>query len=233
MGVFEIDLKGELGQMKGAVRDVVRQDITPMIEGAIRNAGQELSGVVDRASERLQGNIDALSREIHEQRRLTKDEIVVIIDIATARLGNAIDERVGKIRAEASALVIEKVELVKRELEDAARKSRRTLYANLAISIAAATAMAIVGLLYKKVSLGQLDPFVLFRILLLSASTGTGLFALLKWFAHWRVMNRSKRNAATIAMSYLGVLRPNGASRLALASVLLLAAWAYITFFVQ
>jgi uncharacterized membrane protein YagU involved in acid resistance len=49
----------------------------------------------------------------------------------------------------------EKISHVKAELEDAAIRSRKTLYENIALSVAAAVAMAVVGIIYKKISLGQ------------------------------------------------------------------------------
>jgi len=37
------------------------------------------------------------------------------------------------------------------------------------------------------------------------------LFSALKMFTSWRGMNKTKKNVAAVAISYLGILRPNGA----------------------
>lgn len=233
MALINTDWSKELAQVKAAAGDIVDTQLSPMIKGAISQAGQELSQVVAEAGSQLETNIKVLSEEIHNQRRLTKDELVGLIDYAAEKLAATVDQRLALAKAEASALFSEKLAQLKVEFEDAAIRSRKTLYTNIALSVAAATAMAAVGIVYKRISLGELDVFAVFRVFLLSAAVGTGLFALLKALAHWRALNRTKKNIATTLLGYAGVLRPNGAAGLFLICVLLVAAWFLLTYYAR
>lgn len=231
MALFTTDWNGELNQVKGMIGDVVDTKLNPMIEGAISQASTELGNVVKQASDQLQANIKLVSDEIHDQRRVTKDEIMQLIDYAAEKIASTVDARIAIVKDEVSLLVTEKVALVRSQLEDAAVQSRKTLYLNLSVSICAALTMAAIGLVYRKITLNQLDVFSLFRVLLLSTATGTGLFSALKLLANWRGLNKTKKNAAAIAINYLGILRPNGAARLFVLSLLLGMGWVLITFY--
>ena len=231
MALINTDWSKELDQVKGMVGEVVDKQLNPMIQGAISQASAELGTVVKQASDQLQANIKLVSEEIHDQRRVTKEEIMQLIDYATEKIADTIDARIAVAREQVSALVTEKLALVKNQLEDAAVHSRKTLYLNLSVSMLAAVAMAVLGLIYRKISLNELDVFSLFRVLLLSAATGTGLFSALKWFSNWRGLNRHKKNVATVAISYLGILRPNGALRLFFVSIVLALCWMLVTYY--
>jgi hypothetical protein len=231
MAVFNMDWRNELGQIKDTIDKVVDTKLNPMIGGAISQASAELGNVVKEASDQLQANIVLLSNEIHDQRRVTKDDVKLLIDYAADKIGKTIDERIGVAKQELSLLVTEKVTHLRSELEDAAVRSRKTLYFNLSVSILTALVMAAIGLVYRKITLNELDVFSLFRVLLLSSAAGTGLFSALKMFTSWRGMNRAKKNVAAVAISYLGVLRPNGAVGMCVLSLLLLLCWAFVTFY--
>lgn len=174
-------------------------------------------------------NIKDLSDEIHNQRSMTKDDIIEIVNYASKKIGDEIDQRILKIKDETSSLINEKVSLLKTELEDATIKSRKMLFTNLAISGSSALLMAVIGFVYKKITIGQLDPFILFRIILVSCAVGAGLMSGLKMWQSWRAKSTVKRGIATTVFSFVGVLRPNGAMALFLLSMLLLAAWAWLT----
>lgn len=231
MAFINTDWSKELDQVKEMVGEVVDRQLNPMIQGAISQASTELGAVVKQASDQLQANIRLVSEEIHDQRRVTKDEIMQLIDYATEKIADTVDARIAVAKEQVSVLVTEKLALVKTQLEDAAVHSRKTLYLNVSVSMLAALIMAAIGLIYRKISLNQLDVFSLFRVLLLSAATGTGLFSALKWFTNWRGLNRNKKNVATVAISYLGILRPNGALRLFFVSLILAFFWMLITFY--
>jgi len=233
MSLFDLDIRGEMNQLKTAAGEIVEEKISPMVRESISQAGEELSNVVAQASNELQNNIRVLSDEIHDQRRLTKEDIMILIDYAADRFGKTVDERIVVAKQEVSSLIVEKIAHVRAELEDAAIRSRKTLWANIALSVLAAVAMAIVGIIYRKINLGELDVFWLFRVLLLSAATGTGLFALLKTITQWRTLNKAKKGAITIAINYLGAIRPNGAAGLFFATLLLAASWFILAFYVH
>lgn len=233
MAIINTDWSNELAQVKAAAGEIVDTQLSPMIKGAISQAGQELSQVVVEAGTQVEANIKILSDEIHNQRRLTKEELVGLIDYAAEKLAATVDQRLALAKAEASTLFSEKLAQIKVEFEDAAIRSRKTLYINIALSVAAAIAMAVVGIVYRQISLGELDVLAVFRVILLSTAVGTGLFALLKALAHWRTLNRTKKNIATILLGYAGVLRPNGAAGLFLICLLLIGVWFLLTYYVR
>lgn len=231
MALIKTDWRDELEQVKDAIGDVVDTKLNPLINGAISQASTELGSVVKQASDQLQTNIRLLSNEIHDQRRVTKEDVMVLIDYAAEKIGKTLDERIAVAKHEVSQLVTDKVTHLRSELDDAAIRSRKTLYFNLSVSVLTALAMAAIGLVYRKITLDQLDVFSLFRVLLLSSAVGTGLFSALKMFTSWRGMNRAKKNVAAVAISYFGILRPNGALGMCVLSVLLLVCWAFVTFY--
>jgi gas vesicle protein len=231
MAIFTTDLKGELEQIKKAANDVVNNSVNPMINDAIKQASGEINKVVEKASSQIQENIKLLSEEIHNQRKLTKDELKDLIEHAASSIGTMIDDRLAKAKSEANSFVVERITHLKSELEDASIKSRRALYANLAISIASALAMAAIGIVYKRISVGELDIFTTFRVFLLSAATGTAVFSATKFIQNWLSLNKEKKNAATILVNHLSLLRPNGAIGLFILSIVLVAAWYLASFY--
>ena len=64
----------------------------------------------------------------------------------------------------------ENVAHLRTELEDAAVRSRKTLYFNLSVSVLTALLMAVIGVVYRKITLDQLDVYSLFRMLLMSSA---------------------------------------------------------------
>lgn len=232
MALINTDWQKELSQVKNAAREIVEEQFTPMVQQAIEQAGTQLSNVVVQAGEQVQENIKVLSDELHNQRRLTREELITLIDYASDRLGKTMDDRISAAKTEASTFISEKLAQMKSEFEDAAIKSRKTLYLNIGFSFGAAVAMAVVGLVYKKISLGELDVFNLFRVLLISSAVGTGIFAALKAVATWRALNRTKKNIATTVLNYASVLRPNGAWGLFVIAAILVTAWLGLTFYI-
>jgi hypothetical protein len=231
MAIFTTDIKPELNQIKEAAKNLLDESINPMIKGAINQASEEINKAVEKAGQQIQTNINLLSTEIHDQRQLTRDDLIALVDYAAEKIGTTIDQRLLAVKLEATSFVTERVEHLKKELEDAAIKSRRTLYMNLAISMGSALAMAIIGIVYKKISIGELDLFAVFRVLLLSAATGTIMFAGLKSFHNWLALNKAKKNAATVVINHISVFRPNGAIGLFVVSILLLAGWFLASFY--
>lgn len=187
--------------------------------------GKTVDDSIQKASSEIQKHIELVGSEVSSQRQYTKEDIKELIDYTAQKFGTTIDDRVALAKQELSSLIVEKIALIRVELEDAAVRSRKTLWANVGISVSAAVFMAVVGLIYRKITLGQLDVFWLFRVLLLSIATGTGMFAMLKTFNQWHAMNKEKKNAITIVVGYLGALRPNGAIGLFVISLILIVSW--------
>lgn len=193
MGWDPLSLKSGAEQVEGVMERLMDSRIAPMIEQSIQQVSKEMRDVVAKAGQQIDRNIGVLSQEIHDHRSMTKDDIMSLIDYAANQFGQAIDQRVLAAKAEASALINEKVAMLKADLEDAAITSRKTMYTNVAISIAAGLGMASIGLAYKKISLGELDPWVVFRVALLSCATFTFVLAGLKALQRWRGLNRTKK----------------------------------------
>ncbi|WP_155845400.1 hypothetical protein [Chitinilyticum aquatile] len=233
MALINTDWSKELAQVKAAAGELIDEKVDPLVKSSLTQAGQELSQVIFEAGKQVEANIKMLSEEIHNQRRFTKEELVILIDYASEKLASTIDERLAIAKAEASSLVSEKLAQLKTEFEDAAIKSRKTLYTNIALSVSAAIAMAIVGFIYKKISYGELDIFVVFRVFLLSTAVGTGLFSLLKAITHWQSLNRTKKNIATTLIGYAGSVRPNGAAGLFVISMLLIVIWFSLSYYIK
>lgn len=225
MGLDILSLKAGSHAFEEAFERVMDSRIAPLVDDSIRQLSAEFTEVVAQAGDQVQRNIEMLSQEIHNHRSMTRDDIMQLIDYAATQFGVAIDQRVLAVKQEASQLINEKVELLKGELEEAAKLSRKTMYTNVAISVAAALCMAAVGLVYKKVSLGELDLLAVFRIALLSSATFSAVLSLMKAVQRWRGMRQAKKGVATVAIGYLGILRPNGALGLLALSALLMAGW--------
>lgn len=230
MAFFTTDLKPELDQIDQRLQGLIKGHVTPMVQDAIAQAGQELNSVVDKAGQQIQTSIGTLSKEIHDQRQLTSKDLEKLIDYAAEKIGHTLDTRLQQAREEATTFIEERVAHLRQELEDASVRSRRALYTNLFISAGAAVCMAVISLAYKKLSMGELDVFALFRVLLLSAAVGTGMFSLVKMVQQWLGLNRAKKNAATIVLHQLSFLRPNGALGLFVLTLLLVAAWYFVSF---
>lgn len=231
MGFDLLNLKEASNNFEESLSRVIDQRVAPLVDKSIQQVSAELSEVIKEAGAQVDRNIALLSEEIHNQRSITKDDIRELIDYSAGQIGAALDARILSMKHEASSLINEKVELLKAELNEAAVASRKTMYANVAIAIGAALVMAFIGLVYKKVSLGELDLLNVFRISLLSCATFTFVLSALKGFQRWRSMKQTKKGVTTVAIGYLGVLRPNGTGGLFLLSLLLLAGWAGLYFY--
>jgi len=231
MALFNIDCEKELNQVTSATKEIVEGQLSPLIEKTINHASGEIGCIISQAGKLIQDNIKVLSDEVHNQRQITKEDIKILIDYASDKIGSTVDQRISQAKNELSTLLTDKILQIRAELEDTAIKSRKTLYFNLAISLASAVLMAGVGIVYRKISIGELDIFNVFRVLLLSSATGTGVFSGLKMLNQWRIINKDKRNIAITAINYLGVLRPNGAFGLFALSILLFACWFLASFY--
>lgn len=220
-----LSLKEGSSHFKRAAKELMAEDVTPLVNQSIDRLSEEVQGAIAVAGQQLDRNIAMLSEEIHNHRSMTRDDISALIDYAAQQFGAAIDLRVAAVKEETSQLINDKVDLLKKELQEAAVTSRHTMYTNAAISTGAALGMAAIGLVYKKVSLGELDLLAVFRIALLSCATFSFVLGVLKAFQHWRVMQPAKKNFATIALGYLGLLRPNGAAGMVILSIAMLAGW--------
>ncbi len=211
MAIFKSDWEPELKQIEESVHRIVQNDLNPMLSNSLDKASKEIREVVDHASKSIEKNIRSISEELHDQRKLTGDDIRSLIDYAAERFGETLDQRIVTAKQETAALITEKISQFQVELENTSRNSRKVLYTNLGVSLTSAVLIAAVGLFYKKISLGELDLFDVFRVALAASATGTFAYGALRAIARWRDASRTKRNILLVAVSHVGFLRPNGA----------------------
>lgn len=228
-----LNLKESISQLESVGERLLDSRIEPLVEKSIRRLSAEMKDSIADASNKVEHNVGLLSQEIHNHRSITADEIRSLIDYSADKFGTMIDQRVALMKAEVSDLINEKAEKIKEELADAAVRSRRALYFNAAISCGLAALVALFSFIYRRTTAGELDPFIVYRVAVVACGTFTAVLGLLKVVQRWRAMAPVKRGIATVALGYLGVLRPNGAVGLFALSLFFLACWAGLQFYSQ
>lgn len=226
-----LNLKEALSKLESVGERLLDSRVEPLVEKSIRQLSAEMKGSIAEASNKVEHNVGLLSQEIHNHRSITADEIRSLIDYSADKFGIMIDQRVALMRAEVSDLINDKTEKIKEELADAAVRSRRALYINAAISCGLAAMVALLSFLYRRATAGELDPFVVYRVAAVGCGTFTAVLGLLKVVQRWRAAAPVKRGIATVALGYLGVLRPNGAVGLFALSLFFLCCWAGLQFY--
>ncbi len=226
-----LNLKEALSKLESAGERLLDSRVQPLVENSIKQLSSELKSSIGEASEKIEHNVSLLSREVHNHRSITMEEVRALIDYSADKFGTMVDQRVAVIKAEVSDLINQKTEKLKQELEDAATRSRKTMYTNAAISCGAAAIVALFSFVYRRTTAGELDPYIVFRASLLGCATFSTVLGLLKALQRWRGMALVKKGVATVALGYLGVLRPNGAAGLFALSLFMLACWAGLQFY--
>lgn len=200
------------------------------LDQAVLLAGKQLNDVVERASTQLDERIQQVSDEIHDQRKLTKTDIEQLIDYATANIGEVLDQRIEKLRAETSAVISDKIEQIRKELSEAASEQKRNTLRNAMIAIGASIVVGMVSLYYKKYLGGDIDLIDIFRSVLLALTVGYVLWLVFKQVGAYFQASRLKRNAVMVSLKYFDVLRPRGAIWQVLGLVAIVALWALASY---
>lgn len=189
------------------LNDVVREGIA--------QAGGELRNVLLDTSREVDEKLDMISTELSSQRHFTKSDVKELVDYAAEKLGSTMDERIQVMRTEITALVEEKVEYLKSEVDsffiqrqqDLARERRR-LIANILIAVAASLVVAAVSYVYHQVGEGGLHVFDLFRILFVSLTGGYAVYLVVNLMLKYSRMTEHKKDLLYFATRYWGMLRP-------------------------
>lgn len=206
--------------------DYARESLEKVSEHAIERAGVRLSETVHEASKELRdvvlgasrevdAKLDKISEELHSQRQFTKSDVKELVDYAAEKLGATVDARIVVMKQEITALVQDKVEYFKREVDsffvqrqqDIARERRR-LIANVLIAIVAAFVMGWVSLMYHRVLGGTMDMFGVFRAVFVALAGGYGVYMVVAWVRRYRQMSEHKKDVMFLTMKYWGVLKP-------------------------
>jgi hypothetical protein len=185
------------------------------VKDGVLQAGTELKDVIWRASQEIDTKLDKISEELHAQRQFTKDDVREMVDYAGERLSTVMDARIVHAKAEISALVQEKVEYFKREIDsffierqrDLARERRR-LFINVAIAILASLSLGFVSWLYHQYLGGGIDVFAIFRIVFASLMGGYAAYLAVKLLRRWLLMSEHKKDTLFLVSRYWGALRP-------------------------
>jgi F0F1-type ATP synthase membrane subunit b/b' len=207
--------KESLAEVSREAIDQAGKRLSDVVKDGVSQAGTELKDVIWQASQEIDAKLDKISDELHEQRQFTKDDVRELVDYAGDKLGTLMDQRIAHAKSEFSALVQEKVEYFKREVDsffierqrDLARERRR-LFLNVAIAILASLSVGFVSWLYHQYVGGGLDVFAIFRIVFASLAGGYTAYLALKLVRRWLSMSEHKKDTLFLVSRYWGVLRP-------------------------
>lgn len=207
--------KESLAEVSREAIDHAGERLADVMKAGVSQAGTELKDVIWQASQEIDTKLDKISDELHEQRQFTKDDVRELVDYAGDKLGTLMDERIVRAKTEISALVQEKVEYFKQEVDgffierqrDLARERRR-LFINVAIAILASLSLGFVSWLYHQYLGGGLDVFALFRIVFASLVGGYAAYLALKLLRRWVSMAEHRKDTLFLVSRYWGVLRP-------------------------
>ena len=207
--------KASLAEVSREAIDHAGERLGDVVKVGISQAGTELKDVIWQASQEIDAKLDKISDELHEQRQFTKDDVRELVDYAGEKLGTLMDERIVRAKTEISALVQEKVEYLKQEVDgffierqrDLARERRR-LFINVAIAILASLSLGFVSWLYHQYLGGGLDVFALFRIVFASLAGGYAAYLAVKLLRRWVSMSEHRKDRLFLVSRYWGVMRP-------------------------
>ena len=218
-----------LEQVSRTAIDHASEKLDGVVREGIAQASGEMREVVLSASQEVDAKLDKISAELHSQRQFTKDDVVELVDYAAEKLGSTLDQRVHVMREEITALIQEKVEYLKHEVDaffiqrqqDLARERRR-LIANVLIAVTASLAMGVLSLMFHRVGQGNLDMLWIFRIVFASLGGGYLVYLLVNMVIKYRRMSEHRKDFVFLTMKYWGILRPESLfSHVALVVVLL------------
>lgn len=192
--------------------------------------GLRCENAVKLAAQQLNDTVTQISAEIHEQRKLTKEDIQDLVDYAALKFGETLDSRIEKLRLEASTLVTQKISQVRTELTEAANEQKRVAIRNAAVAVCASLVVGMVSLFYRKYLHGEIDLMDVFRSSMLAMAVGYALWLVFKHVGSYLLSTRFKRNAVIAGLGYFDALRPKGAIGQVLILLLIVAIWALTTF---
>ncbi len=218
MAMFEKTIdhaKDSLAEVSRNAIDRAGERLSDVVKDGVSQAGTELKDVIWNASQEIDAKLDKISDELHAQRQFTKDDVRELVDYAGEKLGTLMDERIVSAKFEISALVQEKVEYFKHEIDsffierqrDLARERRR-LFINVAIAIVASLSLGFVSWLYHQYLGGDLDVFAIFRIVFASLAGGYAAYLAVRLLRRWLSMSEHKKDTLFLVSRYWGVLRP-------------------------
>jgi hypothetical protein len=205
--------RGSLAAASEAAIEKAGDKLGEVVRIGVHQAGAEMRDVVAGASQAIDEKLDMISQELHSQRQFTKDDVRELVDYAADRLTVVLDERIAVMRREITALVEEKTEYFKAEIDDFfiqrqrdLARERRRLLINIVLATGAALAVGAISLFYKGVR--EWDLLTVFRVVLASLAGGYGVWLALSLLRGWLRMTEHKKDLVFLAARYWGWLRP-------------------------
>jgi hypothetical protein len=212
----EMDYAREsLAAVSEAAIDKAGDKLGTVLGDGVRQAGDELKAVIGDASREIDVKLDKISSELHNQRQFTKDDVKELVDYAAEKLTGVLDDRIRVMKTEISALVEEKTEYFKSEVDaffvqrqrDLARERRR-LVMNIGLAFVASVAVGGISLFYRGLGERPMDMLGVFRIVLASLAGGYVVYLAATLLNRWLALAEHRKDALYLAARYWGWLRP-------------------------
>ena len=192
--------------------------------------GVRCENAVVLAGQQLNETVRQISTELHDQRKLTKDDVQGLVDYAALKFGEALDLRIEKLRNETSQLVTQKITQVRAELGEAANEQKRVAVWNATVAVSASILVGLVSLFYRKYLHGDIDLMDVFRSTMLAMAVGYTLWLIFKRVGGYLQSSRFKRNAIIAGLGYLDVFRPKGTYGQVFILIVMVGIWVAATF---
>lgn len=214
----EIDQLGE--RLNGSIQVASRElqarvdDVNTHLEAHRREGleamSERLDGAIRLAGTELQRCVLEVSQELHTHRGLTKSDLRELIDYANTTIGIAIDQRIDKLKAEASVLVTDKVLELRDQLTKAVEEQKASTLRNVVITLMGSVLIGGLSLVYQQVLHGQLNLINVFRALLFTAIGSQSIWFAVQAIQRYRRQSEEQKKLLIAATSYLGVFRTQG-----------------------
>lgn len=169
-----------------------------------------------------------------------KDEMVEgrahaedLIRFAAAEFGQVLDQRIEKLKTETGDLITEKLAEVRREMSETADMQKRSAIRTMTIAVFSAVAVGVVSIGYRQLATGNLDPYFMFRSVVLAIGVGHGMWLAARALSNFVHASKLKKDAAFYASQYLGVFRIRGVAGHLVLLGLVACAWVYLNFFLE
>ena len=133
------------------------------VERAIRLSGEEIDARIDKVGQSIETGIERIADELTKQRNLTRSDAEYLIRYASEQVGQALDVRIEKLRAETSDLITTKLTEAKLQLQNAADNHKRMAIRNATVAVGASIVVGVISLIYRKFWDGDIFLIDIFR----------------------------------------------------------------------
>lgn len=197
----------------------------------VAKAEESLKATVETASIALEKNIRILSSEIHAQRSLTKDDVMQLIDYASQKFDQTIEQRVLEIKSQTSGLIDEKVASIRKSLSEAAAEQKKVFLRNAAIAVGSAIVVAVVSISSKKLSNSSFDAVTVFRIVLGMFAAGGAASLIYRLCIRYATRSPDEQNLIKVVLADVRVLNPKGFLAHTAFLIIIITIWVMLGFF--